>query len=82
MLGDDDIDSPLELALASFPVRSTDTNNVFLKLSRVYRIVRRIFLRLKLLNLGQVSWIDNHFESFAVAIKFPEQCGSSSSTLP
>ena len=70
MLGEDDIDSPFELALASFPVRSTDTNNVFLKLSRVYRIVRRIFLRLKLLNLGQVSWIDSHFESFAVVITF------------
>ncbi|KAK5442746.1 hypothetical protein LTR55_012303, partial [Exophiala xenobiotica] len=70
MLEEDDIDSPLESALASFPVRSTGTKNVFLKLSRVDRIVRRIFLRLKLLNLGQARWIDSDFGSFAVAITF------------
>lgn len=66
MLEEDDIDSPLESVLASFPVRSTGTKNVFLKLSRVDRIVRRIFLRLELLNFGQARWIASHFGSFAV----------------
>jgi hypothetical protein len=81
-LREDHIDSSLEPALASFPVRLIDTKNVFLNLSAVSRIVRRIFLRLKLLDLGQVSWIDSQLESFAAVITFLNNTDSPSPTLP